>query len=487
MTTARDTAVIAAQLGRAPRGLLGVAHRCPCGLPDVAETAPRLPDGSPFPTLYYLTCPRAAAAVSKLEASGLMREMTERLADDGVRRRYEAAHRDYLARRETAARAARVDPLPPGTQSAGGMPERVKCLHALVAHELVAGVNPFGAEALAAVGAWWLSGPCVDTSTCACRGRAVTRRVAAVDCGTNSLRLLLADIDPGRAGLTDVVRRMEIVRLGQGVDQTGRLAPEALARTMAVLREYADVIARSGAQAVRMVATSATRDADNAAEFVRLVKEVLGVAPEVLTGDEEAVLSFTGATAELAAGPDPGPFLVADIGGGSTEFVLGPAGGPPQHAISVNVGCVRMTERHLHGDPPAGQEVAAAVADIDAALDTVAAAVPARDARTLIGLAGSVTTVAAIAMGLPAYDAARIHHARVAAADVHAVTRGLLTQTRAERAALGVMHPGRADVIGGGALVLDRLMQRFGFTEVLVSEHDILDGMAWSLAGDPPG
>jgi hypothetical protein len=162
VTTARDTAVIAAQLGRAPRGLLGVAHRCPCGLPDVAETAPRLPDGSPFPTLYYLTCPRAAAAVSKLEASGLMREMTERLADDGVRRRYEAAHRDYLARRETAARAACVDPLPPGTQSAGGMPERVKCLHALVAHELVAGVNPFGAEALAAVGAWWLSGPCVD-------------------------------------------------------------------------------------------------------------------------------------------------------------------------------------------------------------------------------------------------------------------------------------------------------------------------------------
>jgi len=313
----------------------------------------------------------------------------------------------------------------------------------------------------------------------------VTSRVAAVDCGTNSLRLLLADVDPGQAGLTDVIRRMEIVRLGQGVDQTGRLAPEALARTMAVLREYADVIARSGARAVRMVATSATRDADNAAEFVRLVKEVLGVAPEVLTGDEEAVLSFTGATAELAAGPDPGPFLVADIGGGSTEFVLGEAGSPPARSISVNIGCVRMTERHLHGDPPSDEEVAAAVADIDAALEEVAAAVPARRARTLVGLAGSVTTVAAIAMGLPAYDAARIHHARVAAADVHAVTRGLLAQTRAERAAIGVMHPGRVDVIGGGALILDCLMRRFGFAEVLVSEHDILDGMAWSLAGDP--
>jgi exopolyphosphatase/guanosine-5'-triphosphate,3'-diphosphate pyrophosphatase len=315
----------------------------------------------------------------------------------------------------------------------------------------------------------------------------MTSRVAAVDCGTNSLRLLLADVDPDRAELTDVARRMEIVRLGQGVDKTGRLAPEALARTIAVLRDYADIIAGSGAQAVRMVATSATRDADNAAEFVRLVKEVLGVAPEVLTGAEEALLSFKGATAELAAGPGGGPFLVTDIGGGSTEFVLGPAGGPPANAISVNIGCVRMTERHLHGDPPSGQEVAAAVADIDTALDTVAVAVPVRQARTLVGLAGSVTTVAAIAMGLPAYDAARIHHACVSAADVHAVTRGLLTQTRRARAAIGVMHPGRVDVIGGGALVLDRLMERFGFGEVLVSEHDILDGMAWSLAGDSRG
>ncbi len=318
----------------------------------------------------------------------------------------------------------------------------------------------------------------------------MTSRVAAVDCGTNSLRLLLADVDPGRGELTDVTRRMEIVRLGQGVDRTGRLAPEALARTMAVLHDYAGIIAASGAQAVRMAATSATRDADNAAEFVRLVKEVLGVAPEVLTGAEEAVLSFTGATAELAAGPDRGPFLVADIGGGSTEFVLGEVlarGDDPPWAVSVNVGCVRMTERHLHGDPPTGQEVAAAIADIDAALDTVAAAVPVRQARTLVGLAGSVTTVAAIAMGLPVYDAARIHHARVSAADVHAVTRDLLARTRAARAAIGVMHPGRADVIGGGALVLDRLMERFGFGEVLVSEHDILDGMAWSLAGGSRG
>jgi exopolyphosphatase / guanosine-5'-triphosphate,3'-diphosphate pyrophosphatase len=321
------------------------------------------------------------------------------------------------------------------------------------------------------------------------RAGVMTRRVAAVDCGTNSLRLLVADVDPGRAQVTDVARRMEIVRLGQGVDATGRLAPEALARTAAVLRDYAAIIADSGTHAIRMVATSATRDAANAEEFTRRVTEVLGVAPEVLTGTEEARLSFTGATAELAAEADGGLFLVADIGGGSTEFVLGRAGSADStpYARSVNIGCVRMTERHLHGDPPTLEQVAAAAADIDAALDTVSAAVPVREARTLIGLAGSVTTVAGIAMGLPAYDAARIHHARVSAADVHEVTRSLLAQTRAARATIGVMHPGRVDVIGGGALVLDRIMERFGFTEVLVSEHDILDGIAWSLAGDPRG
>ncbi|HLK72737.1 MAG TPA: Ppx/GppA phosphatase family protein [Streptosporangiaceae bacterium] len=309
----------------------------------------------------------------------------------------------------------------------------------------------------------------------------MTRRVAAVDCGTNSLRLLVADVG---LELTDVTRRMEIVRLGQGVDQTGRLAPEALARTAGVLRDYADVIAATRADAVRMVATSATRDASNAAEFTGQVTEILGVVPEVLTGSQEAMLSFTGATAELA-GLGGGPFLVADIGGGSTEFVLGQPGTPAVHGVSVDIGCVRMTERHLHGDPPSAGELSAATADIDAALEVVAGAVPVRQARTLVGLAGSVTTVAGIAMGLPAYDANRIHQARVSAADVHRVTWSLLAQTRAARAGIGVMHPGRVDVIGGGALILDRIMRRFGFGEVLVSEHDILDGIAWSLAAGP--
>jgi exopolyphosphatase/guanosine-5'-triphosphate,3'-diphosphate pyrophosphatase len=306
-------------------------------------------------------------------------------------------------------------------------------------------------------------------------------RVAAIDCGTNSIRLLIADIDPERAVLTDKARDMRIVRLGEGVDRTGRLSEAALDRTIGALREYAGLIERLSPSAVRMIATSATRDAENAQDFVERVKEVLGVAPEVVTGDEEALLSFTGATRELAgvAGWPP-PYLVTDIGGGSTEFVLGGPEGV-SGARSVDIGCVRMTERHLHGDPPSAAEVAAATADIDAALELVARGVPVHQARTLVGLAGSVTTVAGIALGLPDYDSALIHHSRVPAARVHTIATQLLGQTRAERSEIGVMHPGRVDVIGAGALVLDRIMTAFGFAEVLVSEHDILDGIAWSL------
>jgi exopolyphosphatase/guanosine-5'-triphosphate,3'-diphosphate pyrophosphatase len=306
-------------------------------------------------------------------------------------------------------------------------------------------------------------------------------RVAAIDCGTNSLRLLVADVTAGR--LADVTRRLEIVRLGQGVDSTGRIAPAALARTLRVLAEYRKVIDAASVSAVRMVATSATRDAANADEFVAGVVGVLGIEPEVLTGEEEARLSFTGATAELAGS---GPYLVADIGGGSTELVVGDAAAVTA-AASVDIGCVRLTERHLHGDPPTPAEVAAARADIRAALETAAARVPVAAARTLVGLAGSVTTVAALALGLASYNPARIHHARVSAQAVHEQTARLLALTRAARARLAVMHPGRADVIGGGALVLSEIMQRFAFGEVLVSEHDILDGIAWSLGQGEAG
>jgi len=313
-----------------------------------------------------------------------------------------------------------------------------------------------------------------------------SQRVAAIDCGTNSLRLLVADLDPARSVLADVTRRMEIVRLGQGVDATGRLAPEALARTFGMLEEYERAIADSGATAVRLVATSATRDAANAAEFAAGVRRILGVDPEVVSGAQEAELSYCGATIELRSGEGGGspggpelPFLVVDIGGGSTEYVTDDGSGLA--AISVDIGCVRLTERHLHGDPPGEDEVVAAVADIDAALAIVAHAIPVRDARTLVGLAGSVTTLTGLALDLPEYDSGAIHHARVSASRVHEVTAGLLAMDRAQRSAIPVIHPGRVDVIAAGALILDRTMSRFGFADMVASEHDILDGIAWSL------
>ncbi|WP_405886754.1 Ppx/GppA phosphatase family protein [Streptomyces longwoodensis] len=311
-------------------------------------------------------------------------------------------------------------------------------------------------------------------------------RVAAIDCGTNSIRLLVADAHPETGELTDLDRRMTIVRLGQGVDRTGRLAPEALERTFAACREYAAVIKEHGAERLRFVATSASRDAENRDEFVRGVLDILGVEPEVITGDQEAAFSFTGATKELTGRDDLArPYLVVDIGGGSTEFVVGDD--RVRAARSVDVGCVRMTERHLVvdgavTDPPTEEQIAAMRADIDAALDLAEQSVPLHEARTLVGLAGSVTTVSAIAQDLPEYDSARIHHSRVSRDRVREITERLLRSTHAERAAVPSMHPGRVDVIGAGALVLLSIMDRIGAEEVVVSEHDILDGIGWSLA-----
>ncbi|MFE2942531.1 exopolyphosphatase [Streptomyces sp. NPDC059255] len=307
-------------------------------------------------------------------------------------------------------------------------------------------------------------------------------RVAAIDCGTNSIRLLVADVHPETGEVVDLDRRMTIVRLGQGVDRTGRLAPEALERTFAACREYAAVIAEHGAERIRFVATSASRDAENRDVFVRGVVDILGVEPEVITGDQEAAFSFTGATKEL---PGRDSYLVVDIGGGSTEFVVGDD--RVRAARSVDIGCVRLTERHLVRDgavldPPTPDAIAAVRADIEAALDLAEEAVPLREPRTLVGLAGSVTTVAAIALGLDAYDSERIHRSRIPYGRVKEITDHLLAATHAERAAIPVMHPGRVDVIGAGALVLLAIMERSGAQEVVVSEHDILDGIAWSAA-----
>ncbi|HLU27930.1 MAG TPA: Ppx/GppA phosphatase family protein [Glycomyces sp.] len=303
------------------------------------------------------------------------------------------------------------------------------------------------------------------------------RRVAGIDCGTNSIRLLIADVDEeGR--LRDVVRRMEVVRLGEGVDVTGRLSEAALERTRAALAEYTAQIREHGVESVRMVATSASRDAANAGEFSAMVASVLGTAPEVISGEEEARLSFTGAAATL---PEPaGQRLLVDIGGGSTEFVRG-TGDEVVVAMSVDVGCVRMTERHLRSDPPAAGEVEAAVADVRAIVDGALEAVdPGRAAAELVAVAGTATTIAGIALELPAYDADAIDGTRLSYEQVSKVTAALVAADHAARLAIPVMHPGRADVIVGGALVLRTIMERSGAGAVVVSEHDILDGIALS-------
>lgn len=305
----------------------------------------------------------------------------------------------------------------------------------------------------------------------------MTRRVAGIDCGTNSIRLLIADIDD-QGRLHDVVRRMEVVRLGEGVDQTGRLSEAALERTRIALADYTAQIREHGAAAIRMVATSASRDAQNAGDFKAMVESVLGQAPEVITGDEEARLSFTGAVATLPA--HEGQRLLIDIGGGSTEFVRG-TGAEVAAAVSVDVGCVRMTERHLHSDPPLADEIDAAVADITAVVDKALAVADAdREATELVAVAGTATTIAAISLGLDAYDPEAIDGTRLTYDEVARVAEDLAAADHAARLAIPVMHPGRADVIVGGALVLRTIMERSRIEEVLISEHDILDGIALS-------
>jgi exopolyphosphatase/guanosine-5'-triphosphate,3'-diphosphate pyrophosphatase len=355
--------------------------------------------------------------------------------------------------------------------------------------------------------------------------------VGAIDCGTNSIRLLVARAegsDDGAAGgagdgtdgagpvrLVDLHREMRVVRLGEGVDATGQLSEAALERTFAAAEDYARTLRELGAESVRFVATSASRDARNAGVFTAGIRERLGVEPEVISGDEEAALSFAGAASVLdpaaldtgvAGNTDAGTgdsaaapagaggrerkVLVVDLGGGSTEFVLGTLTGPggPQatDAVSVPMGCVRFTERHLHGDPPTADEIAAATADIEAVLDGVEAAVPLGEASAVVGVAGTITTVTAAALGLTEYDAEAIHGTRLDRATTTRISGQLLRATREERAALPYMHPGRVDVIGAGALIWSTLLRRVeratggAVASAITSEHDILDGIALS-------
>lgn len=301
--------------------------------------------------------------------------------------------------------------------------------------------------------------------------------VAAVDCGTNSTRLLVHD------GERPLERRMVITRLGQEVDRQGRLAPEAVERTVAVLREYRQVMDRLGVEQVRMTATSAARDAANCEEFFGEAEALIGVRPELLSGEEEGRLSFLGAVSELDAAE--GPFLVVDIGGGSTEFVVGT--GEPDGVVSVDVGCVRITEKFLHSDPPRPEELANAIGVVRDHLDDVGRELPAvKDAARLVGLAGTVTTIAAVEVGLPTYDRDRIHHFVLTRAAAEDVFRTLATESRTDRLGNPGLEEARADVIVGGALILVTIMRHFGFDECLVSEADILDGLVMSLLERPP-
>jgi exopolyphosphatase/guanosine-5'-triphosphate,3'-diphosphate pyrophosphatase len=301
-------------------------------------------------------------------------------------------------------------------------------------------------------------------------------RVAAIDCGTNSIRLLIADIDS--SNFREIYRTMEIVRLGQGVDQNKAFHPDAIARTLAAVDLFAQEISKRGVEHIRFCATSATRDATNRELFIDGVKKRLGVEPEVISGEEEARLSFIGATKEFAQ--SDAPFLVVDIGGGSTEFVYGHS--DVEFAKSVNIGCVRMTERNIHSDPPKAEEIENARRDIQEAIAVAASIVPITQAKTLIAVAGTATSVAASALNLEIYDRQLIHLSHVSAEQTHHVAITFAAMNAEERSHVGFLHPGRADVFAAGSLVLSEIMKATGAKEFVASEADILDGIAWSLA-----
>ena len=303
------------------------------------------------------------------------------------------------------------------------------------------------------------------------------RRVAALDCGTNSIRLLIAEENPEASTFTEISRKMSIVKLGEGVDKNKAFLPDAISRTLTALKVFAADIAEAEVEQVRFCATSATRDAQNRDEFLIPVAQILGITPEVISGEEEARLSFKGATQGLDKAS--GPFLVVDIGGGSTEFVFG--SDHVDAARSVNIGCVRMSERHFKSDPPTQNEIEGARGDIKNAIAQAAEVVPIKNAKTLVAVAGTATTVAAAALNLEKYDSELIHLAKISAIETRRVSDWLLSLNRQERSDLGYMHPGRVDVITAGSLVLAEIIEATGLESFVASENDILDGMVWSM------
>jgi exopolyphosphatase/guanosine-5'-triphosphate,3'-diphosphate pyrophosphatase len=459
---ASDLVAVREQLGREPTTPFTVVARCTGGHPLVIRNAARDASGDPFPTTYWLTCLEAGKAVARLEAVGWIARFNEReRTDPAFAESLGAAHRSYAEDR------ARDLPEAIEDGGVGGTRRGVKCLHAHYAFHLAGGEDP--------VGAW------VAEQVEPVHPEERPGRVAAIDQGTNSIRLLVVEPPHVAGDLTELARDMVITRLGQDVDRTGRLDPEALRRTVDVLARFSRRARALHAERIRVAATSAVRDAENREEFAAAVRELTGAELEVISGEREAGLSFLGGTHGLDPDAAPPAYLVLDIGGGSTELVVGGEPGRAEHAISTQMGSVRLTERFVRHDPPAPEELAQLAIAVDEVLDDVEAHVPIRDARTLVAVAGTATTLQAIALGLDRYDPEAIHRTWLMLDTAERVLADLVRMTTLERAALPVMAPGRGDVIVTGAMILVTVMRRYGFERALVSETDILDGLAYEM------
>lgn len=528
-----DVDIVHRQLSRMPRGMVTVGARCVCGRPLAVITRPCLEDGTPFPTTFYLTSPEAVKAVSRIEAEGFMRECNALLKNDvKIAEQYKNASESYKAFRHALALRLKDSEEHILDISAGGMPDRVKCLHALLAQTLVMGkgVNPIGDIVLNRIvdefdpsvcrcTIPWIDDVSDDASDdvsddasydaskvsddvskdvnkvskCEVSNKSVC--VAAIDCGTNSIRLKIARVDSH--GITDIVPRMlRVVRLGEGIDETHQFSCDALQRVKAAAQEFAQVLKDNPVDAIRFVATSATRDANNRDVFEQMMIDELGVKPEVISGTQEAELSFLGATSVVLRDELPSPYLVVDLGGGSTELVLGGDGKTYDArkvvaSYSMNIGSVRMTERHLHTDPPTDDEISSAISDIDAHIDEALKVVPVGKVRTIIGVSGSVTTMTALAMGLKHYDHSAVDGACIGLEQAYTVNDRFLRMSRDRRRTYATIHPGRVDVVGGGAVVWSRVLERVskaayedhgGVLDTFVaSEHGLLDGITLDL------
>jgi exopolyphosphatase / guanosine-5'-triphosphate,3'-diphosphate pyrophosphatase len=445
-----DLESVREQLGREPTTPFSVVARCSPGHPLVIRNHPLDAEGRPFPTLYWLTCPEADRRVAALESEGWIDRLEVEFAW-----KLQGVHREYAEDRARDVSEAA------SWGGVGGTRVGVKCLHAHYANHIAGADDPVGALVAGRVEPVHQEG----------------ERVAAVDLGTNSIRLIVAEA-AGDGGLRELARDMLITRIGQGVDRTGRIDDEALDRTIRVLERYARRARASHATRIRVAATAAVRDASNREELEDAVRRHAGSELEVVAGEQEAALSFLGATRGLK---DEAPFLVLDIGGGSTEFAVGTVA--PDAAISTQMGSVRLTERHVPHDPPTEQEVDSIRTEVTRVLDQVDAAVPVREARTMVAVAGTSTTFRAIDLDLDRYDPDRIHRSRLTRSAAEGILERLEGMTTAERAELPVMAPGREDVIVAGGVILVEVMRRWRFEEAVVSETDILDGLALELLG----